>query len=79
MPRNNETKSLKTTLLERRAEKAVIVFATTPYCQLGTACIKARSVGKMSKSIKYVWHYRRDPTSVICLGQPSEWDYELLY
>jgi hypothetical protein len=64
-------------------QKDVIVSATTTYCQLGTACTKVGSVGEMFKSIKCVcvcvWHYRRDPTGVICLGQLGEWDYESLY
>jgi hypothetical protein len=80
VPLNNEKKSSKRRCWKGE-QKGVIVSATTTYCQLGTACIKARSVGKMFKSIKCMcmWHYRRDPTDVICLEQLHEWDYESLY
>jgi hypothetical protein len=84
VPLNNEKKSSKRRCWKGE-QKGVIVSATTTYCQLGTACTKAQSVGKIFKNIKcvyvcmYVWHYRRDPTGVICLGQPREWDYESLY
>ncbi len=37
------------------SKKGVIMSAaTTTYCQLGPACTKARSVGKMFKNIKCV-------------------------
>lgn len=72
--------------MERRVQNGVgqeekdgdaFVSATTTYCQLGTACTKAKCLKVENVDVLPLLH-RRDPTSAICLRRAREWDYESL-
>ena len=52
-------------IAQEEKDEDAIVSATTTYCQLGTACTKAKCL--KVENVDVLPLHRRDPTSAICL------------